>query len=277
MKKTLFLCIIVFSSLTSAQTDDQSAIESLGSNMYNGFKESLSWSDIPMGIMFLGRNKFAPEEDDKINVPAFGFEQDMQRSVGKTGRFTFGSIDQDYFPDIVAAGRLAFNIGQNLFNKEKVSPEDFKHTFVFYKVMIYNYTVTEFAKNIFSRSRPDGTDTRSFFSGHTSAVFTAASFINAEIYGYLDTKNNSDLFLPKSVLKVASSSVLYGWAGFVGYSRIRDNKHYLTDVLIGASVGTFMGTFMYHSFFHEDPSPLWDNFSLSYSEKTPYVNYTLSF
>jgi membrane-associated phospholipid phosphatase len=39
--------------------------------------------------------------------------------------------------------------------------------------------------------------------------------------------------------------VLYGWAGYVGYSRIHDRKHYLTDVLIGAASGTLVSYLLY--------------------------------
>lgn len=279
MRRTFFACFFAFASFSflQAQVDDKSAIESLGSNVYHGFKESLSWYDIPMGVLFLTRDNLRPDEDDRIHTPAFFFEQSVQQNVGRSGRFTFGSIDQDYFPDIVAFGRLAFNIGQNLFNKDKVTKDDFKHTFVFQKAMLYNYTITEITKNIFSRKRPDGTDSRSFYSGHTSAVFTAATFLNKEIYGYIDSKSDKDLFLPGSTLKIASSAVLYGWAGFVGYSRIRDNKHYLSDVIIGAAAGTLIGTLTYNSFFGQDTEGLWDNFSMSYHNKTPYVNYSLNF
>lgn len=280
MKKTLFLCIFALSSISfiSAQSDDKSAIESLGSNVYHGFKESLGWSDIPMGVLFLTRRNLAPDEDDRIKAPAFFFEQSVQKNLGKTGRFTFGSIDQEYFSEIVLYARLGYNVGKNLLYKGESTKDDFKHTFVFYKSVLYTYTLTEITKNIFSRTRPDGSDSRSLFSGHSSAVFTAATFLNKEIYAYVNSKNENSLILPKPVLKAASSVILYGWAGFVGYSRIRDNKHYISDVLLGAAFGSLVGTFMYNTYLAEDDaSSLWDNFNLSYYNKTPYVSYAISF
>jgi membrane-associated phospholipid phosphatase len=74
------------------------------------------------------------------------------------------------------------------------------------------------------------------------------------------TENDQTL---KSILKVSSFGVLYGWAGYVGYSRMLDNKHYITDVLIGATVGTLMSIFVYNIYHEEDKEEtVLDNFSL---------------
>ncbi|GJM15577.1 MAG: hypothetical protein DHS20C13_09040 [Thermodesulfobacteriota bacterium] len=75
------------------------------------------------------------------------------------------------------------------------------------------------------RERPDGSGSRfnsSFPSGHVAGSFTIASVFDS-MYGY----------------KVGIP--LYTFAGFVGLSRISDNKHYLSDVLFGAALGTVVG------------------------------------
>lgn len=75
------------------------------------------------------------------------------------------------------------------------------------------------------RERPDGSGSRfnsSFPSGHVSGSFTLASVFDS-MYGY----------------KVGIP--LYAFAGFVGLSRISDNKHYLSDVIFGAGLGTVVG------------------------------------
>ncbi len=33
----------------------------------------------------------------------------------------------------------------------------------------------------------------------------------------------------------------YGLAGMVGYARLNNNRHWASDVLVGATVGTFVG------------------------------------
>ena len=73
-------------------------------------------------------------------------------------------------------------------------------------------------KHTVRRERPDGSDTNSFPSGHTSASFQGASFIHFR-YG----------------LKYAI--IPYLGAAFVGYSRVQADKHYVSDVLAGAAIG----------------------------------------
>ncbi len=75
------------------------------------------------------------------------------------------------------------------------------------------------------RERPDGSGDRltsSFPSGHASGTFALASTVDA-MYGH-------KIGIP-----------LYAFAGFVAFSRLSDNKHFLSDVLIGAAIGTAVG------------------------------------
>ncbi|MFA4838369.1 MAG: phosphatase PAP2 family protein [Candidatus Neomarinimicrobiota bacterium] len=77
-------------------------------------------------------------------------------------------------------------------------------------------------KEILHRQRPNGANFHSFPSGHTSGSFTLAACLD-EIYGK----------------KVGIPA--YAMAAFVASSRINDNKHYLSDVVTGAVVGTIIG------------------------------------
>ncbi len=80
-------------------------------------------------------------------------------------------------------------------------------------------------KLAFGRERPDRSGSRfssSFPSGHTSGSFTLATVFD-QMYGH----------------KVGIP--LYLAAGFVGWSRISDNKHFLSDVIFGAAMGTAIG------------------------------------
>ena len=129
---------------------------------------------------------------------------------------------------------------------QEISKVERLSIFVFKKSLIYTYVLTEYVKSVVKRTRPDGEDNRSFFSGHTSTTFAAATYLWKELDDFYDdwdvTKNDNSL---KNVFEISTFSVLYGWAGFVGYSRIRDNKHYLSDVIIGAAVGTLISHFVY--------------------------------
>jgi membrane-associated phospholipid phosphatase len=70
---------------------------------------------------------------------------------------------------------------------------------------------------------------KSFPSGHSTAAFSAAAAIVAET-------NES---WPQYTWIVAP--VMYGGATVVGLSRMYDDQHWASDVLVGAAIGTFSG------------------------------------
>lgn len=72
------------------------------------------------------------------------------------------------------------------------------------------------------RTRPNGEDNRSFFSGHTSGIFTVASVLDRR-YGY------------------KAGIPAYLVASYVGISRIKLQKHFPTDVIAGATLGIIIG------------------------------------
>jgi hypothetical protein len=72
------------------------------------------------------------------------------------------------------------------------------------------------------RERPDGSDRQSFPSGHAAITFAAAAVIER----HLGWKH---------------SVWAYGIASYVAASRLHDNKHYLSDVVFGAAVGSIAG------------------------------------
>ena len=88
--------------------------------------------------------------------------------------------------------------------------------------MVTNGILTETMKRGFGRKRPNGSCCKSFPSGHTSHSFTIATIVN-ELYG--------------NQMGIAA----YCLAVLVAASRINDNKHYLSDVLFGAGLGTAVG------------------------------------
>lgn len=87
---------------------------------------------------------------------------------------------------------------------------------------IVSMTYTSALKSAAHRSRPDGSNTLSFPSGHTSSAFAMASVFDAH-YG------------PKVGIPA------YAAAAAIGLSRIESNKHHLSDVLAGATLGYLVG------------------------------------
>jgi len=92
-----------------------------------------------------------------------------------------------------------------------------KPTLQFMKTMGASFVITHSLKRIINKERPNGGD-YSFPSGHTSAAFTGAAFIERK-YG----------------LKYGIPSYLL--ASYVGWSRIHANKHDKWDILGGAILG----------------------------------------
>jgi membrane-associated phospholipid phosphatase len=74
-----------------------------------------------------------------------------------------------------------------------------------------------------------GGDHRSFPSGHTYTAFAAASAVTSE----------TKLWWPRSVWIIGP--VMYGGATMVGLSRMYHNRHWASDVVMGAAIGTFSG------------------------------------
>jgi membrane-associated phospholipid phosphatase len=90
------------------------------------------------------------------------------------------------------------------------------------QALIVNGVYTEIFKKSVSRTRPDASDSLSFPSGHASSAFALAT-VAQKHYGW----------------KIGVPSYLA--ASAIGFSRIERNKHYLSDVLAGATLGVIAG------------------------------------
>jgi membrane-associated phospholipid phosphatase len=104
----------------------------------------------------------------------------------------------------------------------------------------------------FGRGFRDEDNYRSFPSGHAGMAFAAASAVTSE----------TSKWWPKSTWYVAP--VMYGGAALVSISRMYDNKHWASDVIMGAAIGTFSGlkVVRYH---HSHPNNRIDRWLLSTS------------
>jgi membrane-associated phospholipid phosphatase len=70
---------------------------------------------------------------------------------------------------------------------------------------------------------------RSFPSGHTTSAFAAAAAVTSE----------TSRWWPRSTWLIGPA--MYGGAALVGVSRMYNNRHWASDVLVGAGIGTFAG------------------------------------
>jgi len=271
--KIAFLIIIV-----SAHIYAQQSINGIAGKMYSGISESVGWQDIPVAIYMINQGSIYVKDNAKLfTLPAFGFDRSFQSGIGKSGRSSAGGMDQNTLPGLVLYSRAAYTIAMDIFSPESITKDDYKRLFLFYKTLTYTHVLTEAAKNLVDRQRPDNSDSRSFFSGHTAVTFAAANFIYREVNDYINTlPNYSENKLEYTGLKAASFAVLYGWAGYVGYSRMYDNKHYLSDVLLGAAAGFIISNLIYNDYLSSENSLL-HNFSLGMLNNNPSLSLNLSF
>ena len=90
------------------------------------------------------------------------------------------------------------------------------------QALVVNGLYTEIFKKAAHRTRPDGSDNLSFPSGHASTAFAWATVAQSH-YGW----------------KLGVPSYLA--ASAIGFSRISNDRHHLSDVLAGATIGYITG------------------------------------
>lgn len=141
---------------------------------------------------------------------------------------TFRSHADDYMQYAPIAGVLALNAlgvkGQHNFTTQMwlLAKSEMLMTAIVFPL-----------KKFTAIPRPDTGMPNSFPSGHTAQAFVAATFMHKE-YG-----KQNPLF----------SVLAYGTATSVGVLRMMNNRHWSTDVLVGAGIGILSTNLVY--FFHD--------------------------
>ena len=116
------------------------------------------------------------------------------------------------------------------------------------ETIFFTYSLTTLSKSIINRQRPysynknvsndikfkDNSINDSFFSGHTSLAFASSIFLSTV---YSEIYPNSKY---KKYIWIGSIST----ASTVGYLRYRSGKHFPSDILVGAAVGSLIGWYI---------------------------------
>lgn len=125
-----------------------------------------------------------------------------------------GASDQSWktAADIGAAGLMVSALGASAYQ------QDWQGTRQLGLSLGTTALTTYGLKHAFPERRPDGSDLRSFPSGHTSMSFAAA--------GYLQQRYGWEAGVPAALA-----------AGFVGFARVKSHDHHWYDVVAGAVLG----------------------------------------
>lgn len=122
-------------------------------------------------------------------------------------------------PFILTGGSLlALGFSELVFDSPKVS----RTVGAMFESLLLTETITLGLQLATHRRRPDGSNSKSFPSGHTSGAFALAA-VTQGLYGPW-------YGVPAFAL-----------ASLVGVSRLDSNRHVLTDVAAGALLGTLIG------------------------------------
>jgi hypothetical protein len=116
---------------------------------------------------------------------------------------------------------------------------------------LFTAIIVQTIKRTTNITRPNGSP-HSFPSGHTSIAFTGATAL------YLEYRD-SNPFLAYSG---------YGFSTVTGMLRITNNKHWLSDVLVGAGIGMISAQLTWYI----NPFKNWSPFKSSKVAIYPYVN-----
>ena len=128
-----------------------------------------------------------------------------------------------YTPGMVMLGMKALGVkGRSSWGRMAVSDA--------FSIALMGSVVNTLKHTVHER-RPDGSNSRSFPSGHTATAFMCATMLHKE-YGHISP------WISIGGYTVATAT---------GVSRILNNKHWISDVMVGAGIGilsTEMGNFL---------------------------------
>lgn len=142
--------------------------------------------------------------------------QETREHLGPASRFTAGNIGGGFLVQtgaafgVYAVSRLAHNDKLSAVGGDLV------------RAQILSQGIVQAGKLLTNRPRPDGSNNHSLPSGHTASAFATASVLQRH-FGW----------------KVGVPA--YGFGAYVAASRMRANKHNLSDVLMGAAIGIAAG------------------------------------
>lgn len=260
MSKTILQHVIIFLSifLTGIATCELTAEDYLDSD------EAIKIGAGSTAAFGLGQwlRHFDLERKPLISGPIL-FDRALQSFLG--GKYYPGKtnfLDNTFGSAVtgVSAGLILFvaDMKWSQGDRTKTATQDM---FLFTAGITATKGVTDMVKGIFARPRPYTyysdisfddpgkyrKSRRSFFSGHSSSAFFATVFLNKRLRSIMRSELSASRYHD---WRWAPPAVLFGWASYVGLSRIQAYKHHFSDVVFGAAAGILMAELFY--WFGED-------------------------
>ena len=171
-----------------------------------------------------------PFDKDDVNAFDRPFMHAYNKPAARTG---------DAMMVLLPAGVVLFN--SYCIYKNYALTDLLTQTVMAAETLLMAHTIPHIVKPLVMRTRPynyyAGDEAlkddwnRSFFSGHTTMAFAAATF---GTYTYCK-------WFPESNWKIPVAAISYSLAAFTGISRLYAGCHFTTDVLVGAVVGSAVG------------------------------------
>ena len=248
--------------------------------------QNYSWTEISVGTAALGLGAFLVvlgsdvmgEPTPSMGPPARG-SLDYRISMKVHGDLSTGDSLLYGIPDMMGAVVLpvvptAYYLGASTYYEltgntvfEGQGPNLSHSAMGYVTTMGWTLLATGAVKHLVGRTRPYSALHRpqfaahvadrntSFFSGHSATAFATASFLAWDLSDHLVHhvyRNEESAFLVGRLLPFAG---LYGVAGLTAFSRIYDQKHYFSDVVVGSLVGALIGNLVYLTHFDDRGQP----------------------
>lgn len=224
------VCVLGVGQIQAQITSNPDSVKKAGKPLF-------TFDDALLGLGFAG-----------LTVAMFPVDKSVARRLRSPssnenqfiGRVTTGS---EYLadPGTIIIGSGMYLVGR--FTHHRTLADVGLHTT---EAIVLGSGVTAVLKGVLGRSRPfvsnetdprdfkffkgfGNADRQSFPSGHTTAAFAAASSLTSEVHRVYPS------------LTWVAGPIFYGGATTVGLARMYHNKHWASDVALGAAIGTFSG------------------------------------
>jgi membrane-associated phospholipid phosphatase len=210
MTAPLLLSLVLASAQLPAAPSHHTGVRALLSALGDDVKNLPSTENLVIASIGGGLALGAHPLDQTVNAHAIG-QSDRVTNIFAVGKYVGDTPEQ-----------IAFSLGAWAFGRVMDKPRVSHLAMDLLRAQAITELLVEPVKFATHRQRPDGSNYQSFPSGHAAVTFAAAAVLQRHV-GW------------------KRSLGAYAVASFVAAARLQENRHYLSDVVFGAAVGTIAG------------------------------------